>query len=83
MNRIGKDDKNRIRTHKFPFTGSYSDNHPMTKFRTLVFLYLISFAGLLWAVFLSWLAGYFLEGAMMAGLILVTNVIVLISYFRR
>ena len=55
----------------------------MAKFRTLVFLYLISFAGLLWAVFLSWVAGYFLEGVMMAGLILVTNLFAMISYFRR
>ena len=54
----------------------------MSKFRTLVFLYLISFAGLLWAIFLSWLAGYFLEGAMMAGLIIITNLVVMISYFR-
>jgi hypothetical protein len=55
----------------------------MIQFRTLVFLYLISFAGLLWALFLSWVAGYFLEGVMMAGLIFVTNLIVMISYFRR
>lgn len=54
----------------------------MSKFRTLVFLYLITFAGLLWSVFLAWIAGYFLEGAMMAGLIIVTNLISMVMYFR-
>ena len=55
----------------------------MTKFRTYIFLYLITFTGLLWAVFLSWYAGYLLEGLMMAGLILVTNLFVIIIHFRR
>ena len=55
----------------------------MSKFRSLVLLTLISFAGLLWAVFLSWMAGYFLEGAMMAGLIGITNIIVIILQIRR
>ena len=55
----------------------------MTKFRTLVFLYLITFSGLLFSVFLSWMAGYFLEGAMMAGLIIVTNLVVIVMHFRR
>ena len=55
----------------------------MSKFRTLVFLYLITFPGLLWSVFLAWIAGYFLEGAMMAGLIIVTNLISMVMYFRK
>jgi hypothetical protein len=55
----------------------------MSKFRTFVFLYLITFAGLLWSVFLAWMAGYFLEGAMMAGLIIVTNLIAMVMHFRR
>jgi hypothetical protein len=53
------------------------------KFRTLVFLYLISFTGLLWSVFMSWMGGYFLEGVMMAGLIIATNLIVIVMYYRR
>ena len=55
----------------------------MTKFRTYVFLWLITFAGLLWCAFLSWFAGYFLEGAMMSGLIIGTNLIVIVMHFRR
>jgi len=55
----------------------------MAKFRTYVFLYLISFSGLLWSAFLSWIAGYFLEGVMMAGLIIMTNFIVIVMHFRR
>jgi len=55
----------------------------MTKFRTYIFLYLISFSGLLWSVFLSWIAGYFLEGVMIAGLIVVTNLFVIVMHFRR
>ncbi|HUH78825.1 MAG TPA: hypothetical protein VLY83_02905 [Methanoregula sp.] len=54
----------------------------MTRFRTYIFLYLISFSGLLWCAFLSWYAGYFLEGVMMAGLIIVTNLIVIMMHFR-
>jgi len=54
----------------------------MTRFRTLIFLYLISLTGLLWAVFLSWYAGYLLEGAMIAGLIVVTNLIVIAYHLR-
>jgi hypothetical protein len=54
----------------------------MSRFRSFVFLYLISFTGLLWAVFLSWYAGYFLEGVMMGGLIGGTNLIVIIMHLR-
>ena len=55
----------------------------MTKFRTYIFLYLISLSGLLWSTFLAWYAGYFLEGVMISGLIVVTNLFVIMMHFRR
>jgi len=48
----------------------------------MVFLWLISLTGILWVTFLSWYAGYFLEGMMIAGLIIVTNLIVLEFHSR-
>ena len=55
----------------------------MTKFRTLVFLYLISLTGFLWSVFIAWYAGYFLEGAMMVGLIVLTNMVIAVTHYHR
>ncbi len=54
----------------------------MANFRTMVFLWLISLTGILWVSFLSWFAGCFLEGIMMAGLIVATNLMVLVFHSR-
>ncbi len=54
----------------------------MTRFRTFVFLFLISFAGLLWSVFLSLAAGDFRLGAMIAGVIIFTNLVVILNHLK-
>ena len=54
----------------------------MVHFRQMVFLWLISLTGILWVGFLAWVAGYFLEGVMIAGLIIFTNLIVIAFHSR-
>jgi hypothetical protein len=54
----------------------------MTRFRTFVFLFLISFAGILWSAYISLITGNFQMGAMIAGIIIFTNVFVILNHFR-
>ncbi|MFA7694944.1 MAG: hypothetical protein WCX63_05375 [Methanoregula sp.] len=54
----------------------------MKNFRPLIFFYLISCAGLLWAAFLLRDSDWFFPGISMIGLILLTNVIVLILWLK-
>jgi hypothetical protein len=49
----------------------------MSKFRSLIFLFLISLAGLLWVTFLMMYAGWFLEGMLILLLIGGTNVMII------
>jgi hypothetical protein len=54
----------------------------MKNFRQLVFFYLITLAGLLWAVFLLMDTEWLFPALAMAGLIIATNIIVLILWFK-
>ena len=54
----------------------------MKNFRQLVFFYLITLAGLLWAVFLLMDTEWLFPALAMASLIIATNIIVLILWFK-
>jgi len=54
----------------------------MKNLRQLIFFYLISCAGLLWAAFFLRDSDWFFPGISLIGLILVTNLIVLILWLR-
>jgi len=54
----------------------------MMNFRQLVFFYLITLAGLLWAVFLLMDSDWLFPALAMAGLIIATNIIVLVLWFK-
>jgi|GEM_PF-1394177 hypothetical protein len=52
------------------------------KFRQLVFFYLITLAGLLWATFLLVDSDWFLPGLGLVSLIIAINIIILILWLR-
>ena len=55
----------------------------MKNFRQLLFFYLITLTGLLWAAFLLvFNSDWFFEGLSLVGLILATNVVALIIWLR-
>lgn len=55
----------------------------MKNLRQLLFFYLITLTGLLWAAFLLMFnSDWFFEGLSLVGLILATNVVVLIIWLR-
>ena len=54
----------------------------MKNLRQLIFLYLITFAGLLWAAFLLLNSDWFFIGICMIGIILATNVVALILWLK-
>jgi len=54
----------------------------MKNLRTLILFYLISCAGLLWAAFLLMNTDWLFPGLSMIGLILATNVVVLILWLK-
>ena len=54
----------------------------MKNLRQLIFFYLISCVGLLWAAFLLVGSTWFLPGLSMIGLILAINIVVLIHWLR-
>ncbi|ABS56382.1 hypothetical protein Mboo_1867 [Methanoregula boonei 6A8] len=54
----------------------------MKNLRQLIFFYLISLTGLLWAAFLLLNSDWFYPGLCMIGMILATNVVVLILWIK-
>ena len=54
----------------------------MKNLRQLIFFYLITLAGLLWAAFLHLNTDWVLPGLAMIGLILATNIVVLIIWIK-
>jgi len=54
----------------------------MKNLRQLIFFYLITLAGLLWAAFLLLNTDWVLPGLAMIGLILATNIVVLIIWIK-
>jgi len=54
----------------------------MKNLRQLIFFYLISLTGMLWAAFLLLNSDWFYPGLCMIGMILATNVVVLILWIK-